>query len=92
MSARWQRLQADLAAAGIDVDITTNNARSSSIWLRHGDKLIQVGDRWWRKNADIWIGWQVDVSGADDLLISSSKITKKRSEVVAAVRGALNGH
>lgn len=98
---RWDRLVADLAGVGVEARVDekpyaeevygrVRHGVSRSITLRHsGGGLVEVGDGWWRKNPDVWIGWQVSVDGPDSIIRRTWPNTKKRSEVVAAVREAL---
>lgn len=100
-SARWSRLAADLTELGVEVRVTeqsytqelygrVQHGVSRSITFRHqGGGLVEVHDKWWRKNPDVWIGWQVHVENCDSIEVQHWPITKKRSEVVAAVRDAL---
>lgn len=101
-STRWDRLAADLAA-GIGAEVRVDEkpyteayygrvrqgvSRSITVRLPSGG-LVEVRDGWWRKNPDVWIGWRVEVSGPDSITRRTWPNTKKRSEVVAAVRDAL---
>ncbi len=100
-SARWERLAADLSEIGVEVRVTERPYAESAygrvqygvsrgMTLRHpGGGLVGVRDKWWRKNPDVWIGWQVDVANREGIEVRHWPITKKRSEVVAAVRDAL---
>lgn len=100
-ATRWDRLVADLAGAGVEARLDekpyaeevygrVRHGVSRSITLRHpGGGLVVVGDAWWRKNADVWIGWQVWVEGPDSFVRRTWPLTKKRSEVVTAVCEAL---
>jgi hypothetical protein len=93
MSAeRWARLAGSLLAAGIEakVDVTAYpGGTSRSIDIRTDAGLVHVGDKYWSKNADAWIGWQVTREDAGSIIRWSSRISKKRSEVVAAVSSAM---
>lgn len=95
MSAeRWARLADSLLAAGIEVTVDVAaypGGTSRSIDIRTGAGLVHVGDKWWRKNADVWIGWQVTREDKGSIIRWSSKISKKRGEVVAAVSSAMAG-
>lgn len=99
--ARWERLAADLAAAGLDVrvDVRTGmeavygrvrsyTSRSARLVLADG-RHVTIGDRWWRKNPDVWIGWAVELEDAEGIGLRSWPVSKKRSEVVAAVLEAV---
>lgn len=100
-AARWQRLTADLATAGIQASISeqpysemdggrVRHGVERGITLRHPQGgTIDVSDAWWPKNPDIWTGWVVTYSGADSIVRRQARRTKKRSEVVSAVRGML---
>lgn len=100
-SARWDRLAADLAAAGIAARVDgrpyseTRRGRavhgvSRSITLRHpAGGLVTIGDQWWRKNLDVWIGWEVTREDADGITLGRPVRSKNRGDVVAAVRAAL---
>lgn len=92
---RWERLQADLQAAGIDVQIDATAypggiRRSISVRAANGN-FIEVNDGWWRKNDNVWIGYGVYVSDRDDIVIGQRQGLKKRSLVVAAVAAAMRG-
>lgn len=99
--ARWDRLAADLAEVGVEARVDekpyteavygrVQHGVSRSVTLRHpGSGLVGVRDGWWRKNPDVWIGWGVFVEGADGIVRRTWRNTKKRSEVIAAVREAL---
>src|SRR5215469_2505314 len=91
-AARWERLAATLAHADIHTNVDTTNypgGRSYSITLHYpGIGNICIHDAWWRKNADIWIGWQVWAEDREGITLKEWPRTKKRSEVVAAVRAA----
>lgn len=90
---RWDRLAASLADAGITATVSPRpypGGVSYSITLRRPDgHLVEIHDRWWRKNPAVWIGWQVHLEGRDSIVIRDWPVTKKRSEVVAAVKAAL---
>jgi hypothetical protein len=89
---RWDRLAATLAAAGIDATVHARSypgGTSRSITIKLPGGLLEVHDKWWRKNADVWIGWQVHTENADGIVTREWPLTKKRSEVAAAVAEAL---
>lgn len=93
--ARWDRLVVDLTLAGIAASVDERpypGGTSRSITLRHPrGGIVHIGDSWWRKNPDVWTGWQVTREGADSIVRGWSRGMKKRSETVAAVRDALDG-
>lgn len=98
---RWDRLTADLAEIGVEARVDekpyaeavygrAQHGVSRSVTLRHpGGGLVGVRDGWWHKNPDVWIGWAVFVEGSDGIVRRTWRNTKKRAEVVAAVREAL---
>lgn len=98
---RWDRLVSDLAEIGIEARVIekpcaeavygrVRHGVSRSLKLRHpGGGVVGVLDGWWRKNPDVWIGWSVYVDGPDGIVRREWRNTKKRGEVVAAVRKAL---
>lgn len=100
-STRWGRLAADLTEIGVEVRVAerpysesvygrVQHGVSRGITLRHqGGGLVEIRDKWWRKNPDVWIGWQVDVEDREGIVVRHWPITKRRGEVVAAVRDAL---
>lgn len=102
MSARWDRLAATLADHGVAVTVDAR-PYSEAIYgrVRHGTSYgvtirrretgerVCIRDRWWRKNPDVWIGWEVYAENAEGFLTRAWPLTKKRSEVVANVRAAL---
>lgn len=90
---RWDRLASEIQAAGVPVVVSSAAYPGGltyyvSIRPECGG-LIEVRDQWWRKNPDVWIGYQVHAEGPDSIVRTASPITKKRSEVVAAVRAAV---
>jgi hypothetical protein len=91
---RWDRLVADLNAAGITAELTERaypGGVNRSITLRHpAGGVVVIYDQSWRKNLDVWIGWVVYREGRDGIEISAARPSKKRSEVVTAVRQALS--
>ena len=97
---RWDRLAADLAAAGVTARIDrkayteTRYGRvvsgvSSSIFIRHPDGgSVEIDDK--HSRGGKWYGWTVSRTGADSITIGRPTWgTRKRSEVVAAVLAAL---
>ena len=90
---RWDRLAADLKAAGFDgkVDETTcpgGITRRIHFQVK-GAGLVVIHDTWWRKNRDVWTGWQVWAEGTDSIVVREFRASKKRSETVTAFRAAL---
>jgi hypothetical protein len=101
-SPRWDRLATDLATAGIEANVDSKpytemrHARpahgvSHSITLRHpAGGLVVIHDQWWNKNPDVWVGWEVYREDREGIVQGRpSRWTKKRSEVVTAVRAAM---
>ena len=95
-AARWDRLVQDLAAAGVNAKVTSkaycedrrgrvHNGVSRSIVIRIDACVVEIGDRWWSKNPDIWVGWEVSLIDAADIVIARERWTKTRSDVVASV-------
>lgn len=91
---RWGRLAASLEAAGIPTSVRARpypGGVTREIFFRRPDgSTVEVSDQWWRKNLDVWIGYEVHVADRAGTVIRSWRPTKKRSEVVAAVRSALH--
>jgi hypothetical protein len=99
--ARWDRLAADLAAAGIEARVDelpyTEELRgrrvsgvTRSITLRHpAGGLVEVSDQWWARNPDTWLGWTVTREGADSIIRAEQRRLTKRSLVLAAVKSML---
>jgi hypothetical protein len=96
MSAeRWQRLADDLTAAGVEhawINTSTYPGGTSRYicWPSDDGSAVAIHDKWWNKNPDVWIGWQVHAENEDCILTRQWPITKKRSEVLAAVQQAFN--
>jgi len=102
MSAeRWNRLAADLAAAGVEVVRVDERAYSESNYgrVRHGVSrsitirradgwLVEINDSWWHKNDAVWTGYTVTASDRGSITRSVRRGMKRRSEVVAAVLDA----
>lgn len=87
-AARWDRLSADLAAAGVVVTVATRaypGGMSRSVAVkRPGGDLVEIHDKWWNRNPSKWVGWQVHVENGDGILTRSYAITRSRREVVQA--------
>src|SRR5439155_20285974 len=85
---RWERLVDTLAEAGISARVDRGRERSD-ICLRADDShLVIVHDTWWRKNPDVWTGWEVYVEGSDSITTRTYPRTKKRGEVRRNVEDA----
>lgn len=92
--ARWQQLADSLAAAGIEhLGINTSFYHGGVTrylsWPAADGSAVAIHDKWWSKNDDVWVGWQVHAENGDSIVTREWPITKKRSEVVAAVKQAL---
>src|SRR5689334_10498001 len=93
-AARWNLLVESLGRAGVEAKVDeksyaqTERGRvvhgvSRSITLRTATGgLVQVGDKWWSKNPNYWLGYEVVMSNADDIVTASLRATKVRSHVV----------
>jgi hypothetical protein len=92
---RWDRLSADLKAAGIDCTLYRRTGQygcgpKAEITITEGDRKVVISDKWWNKNIDVWVGWQVFAEDHEGITLGRpSRWTKKRSETVANVRTAL---
>lgn len=98
---RWGRLAADLDAANVDATVTERPyAESVHGRVRHGvsrsiviarpdGSTVEVHDKWWNKNPDIWVGWEVSIVRPDSITGRTWRWNKKRAEVVAAVTEAM---
>jgi hypothetical protein len=91
VSDRWGRLVASLAADGITAK-ADRQSESYSISIRTGDVWVEIHDKWWSKNTDVWIGWQVHTETADSIVRNVWPLTKKRGQVVADVREAVGAY
>lgn len=101
MTDRWDRLAADLAAAGIAARLDAipfqeirrgrvASGVSKSITIKHPrGGLVMIHDVHWNKNPDVWVGWEVYREDAESITQGRpSRWSKKRSEVVAAAQAA----
>ena len=93
MSTRWEHLLVSLGEAGSAARVGIRdgiNGTSRTITLRQPNGcFVVISDRWWHKNPDIWVGWEVWVEDTDSLAVRDYRWTKKRSEVVANVQDAI---
>lgn len=89
---RWNRLAQTIADAEVPVTTISSRGGGGAFYIGHrvesGDH-IEIHDKWWRKNHDVWIGYQVHVEDAAGIVRRTWPVTKKRSEVVSALREAL---
>lgn len=96
MSAeRWDRLVVTLAerASLPEVRIDAKpypggTSRSITLLLADGGD-VHIGDTVWRKNPQVWTGWQVVVSNRESIVTTFGAKTKKRGEVADQVRAAV---
>lgn len=51
--------------------------------------LIEINDTWWRKNDNVWTGWQVTVSNHEDIVTRQYPSAKARGPIADQVREAL---
>ena len=87
-AARWDRLATSLLEAGIAVT-TTESGRSHHIsFILPNGSMVAIHDKWWSKNLDKWIGWQVHVEDKNSIVRSTWPVSKKRSEIVQDVIAA----
>ena len=99
---RWDRLAADLAAAGIEARLDRRpyvqerygrieHGVSSSIFIRHPHGgSVEISEKYGRGGK--WYGWTVVRTGADSITIGRPTWAQaKRSVTVAAVRTAMTG-
>ena len=91
-SPRWDRLVKTLAEAGIENVRLDERGTSHSIFIKlpQGGS-IEVHDKWWSKNIDKWVGWQVHLEDRESIVKRTFPFTKKRGEVAAQVQIALAG-
>lgn len=89
---RWDRLERDIRAAGIDC--TLYHSRGvyspkhgySEITVTEGDRKIIIKDQWWSKNIDVWCGWHLYAEDREGITLGRpTHAMKKRSEVVTAL-------
>ena len=85
---RWERLADTLTEAGISAQVD-HFGESRKILIRVGSTLVIVHDTWWRKNLDVWTGWEVYTEGPDSIVQRTYPKTKKRGEVRRNVADAL---
>lgn len=91
---RWERLKETLNKAGVEATIDSRSfpgGTSYSVTLGLGKPgwTVEVRDKWWRKNINVWIGWSVGVVDPEGVWVREWPLTKKRSEVAAAVVAGL---
>jgi hypothetical protein len=87
--ASWMKLEARLNEAGIKCHVTARSGTGRTahfIAIRHGDSTVEVHDQWWRKNEQVWIGWDVyEQNDRTGITGRTFPLTKKYSEVVSRV-------
>lgn len=91
---RWDRLERDLKAAGIDCTLyrrgTFGCGPKNQITITEGDRRIVIDDRWWNKNPDKWVGWEVWAEDREGIVLGRPcRWTKKRGEALANVQATL---
>ncbi len=96
-SPRWDRLAADLHAAGhvVQVDKLPRGqvenepagygSENLGMTIRVEAGVVQIRDGWWRKNPKVWIGWQAWLENGDSIVVRELQATKSRSAVVEFV-------
>jgi hypothetical protein len=98
---RWERLLGQLQELDIEARLDERTFTGGtyyrpvektgySITVRTADRgLIQIGDKMWNKNLDVWVGYKAHLEGRDGIVKKDMRWTKKRSEVVAWVQATL---
>ena len=91
---RWELLRESLVTLGVDVTIAARssvNGSSHSIAVRPANAaaVVHVGDRWWSKNPEVWIGWEVFIQLDSTGLGRTWPISKSRLEVAKTFKLAL---
>jgi hypothetical protein len=89
MSGRWERLADTLTEAGIPAKVDAFG-ESRKIFVRGGSVLVVVHDTWWRKNLDVWTGWEVYTEDAEGITLQTYPRTKKRGDVLRNVQSAIS--
>lgn len=97
---RWDRLAADLAAAGVEARLDRRpyqqaewgrvvHGTSSSIFIRHPHGgSVEISDKYGRRGK--WYGWTVSRVGADSITIGRPTWgSTKRNEITATVTSLL---
>ena len=100
-AARWERLRADLAAAGIETKISerayadlvygrVEHGVTRHIYIGSGAGSIDIADRWGRGGK--WYGWTVSVAYGERGEYDREVVrgATRRSKVVRAVLAARN--
>lgn len=92
MDERWCRLQDTLARkAGVSAKIDSRphpGGVSHSITIRRDDgATVTISDKWWRKNPQVWIGWDVALEG--EYVLRQWPLTKTRADVARNVTEAM---
>lgn len=97
---RWSRLAEELAALDPRVDERpyaesvrgrVEHGVTRSITFRHpAGGVVHIADRWWRKNPDVWVGWEVAREDREGMQLRVFPLTKKRGDVARFVGEALS--
>lgn len=92
---RWERIAGLIAGAGIETRGADRRSypggSSYSITLPHPDGgIVRLHDTWWRKNHDVWTGYEIYREGPDSIQRGRSVRTKNRAGVVTSVTAFLN--
>lgn len=91
---RWERLAAQISEAALPVAVSSRTYPGGVTYFigrtLDDGRRVEVHDAWWRKNPNVWIGYDVHIEGIDSIVTRAWPRTKKRSEVVAAVREAVS--
>lgn len=100
-AARWERLRADLATAGLDARVSVRPyaqerygrvefGETYSITVSTGQRTLQIGDRYGRGGK--WYGWTAHYFDRDYATRGQVEVLRsstRRSDVVAATVSAL---
>jgi len=86
-SERWERLRATLQERGVDCTVSRRAGIGGAhfIAIRVAGGAVEVHDRWWHKNANVWIGYVVHREDREGITRAERRPSKKRSEVAASV-------
>jgi len=97
---RWERLLGLLQELGVEPRLTERKFWGGTyhrpvekigyeITIRTPDGLIEIGDRMWNKNPDVWVGYTAWLSDREGIVKKDMRWTKSRAEVVEWVKNTM---
>lgn len=91
---RWDRVVESLRVACVPASVSSRSGNGYGVSYfisipRPGGGSVEVHDKWWHRNPNVWIGYEVHAEDAEGIVQHVWPITKNRAGIVSAVKEAM---